>query len=289
MYKRILTKVFYLSLLLVSVHELFSQGSFLQLPHAEVELYYEDKGMGQPIIFISGWTMTSGFFSKQQAYFKDKYRVITYDPRSQGKSGKTLKGNTYGQHALDLREMILSLDLSQVILVGWSSGCLTSFAYLEKFGTDRLSKIVCIDETPKWIGNPSTEWVYGTFDDYRSSVKGFLQDERDPEGIVDWMLKEPIDSEDKAWMLTEMKKTPDDAAFKLYLDGMIADYTPVLKELNQDFPLLFMLREAWIGQGKAWLNEHVPGAETLPISSHAMFWEKPGEFNGMLEGFLDRD
>ncbi|MEL6252189.1 MAG: alpha/beta hydrolase [Bacteroidota bacterium] len=284
-----MSNIFCLAFILISINDVFSQGSYLQLPNAEIKLYYEDVGKGKPIIFITGWTMTSAFFKNQQAHFKDKYRVIAYDPRSQGRSDKTQRGNTYAQHALDLREMILSLDLSEVILVGWSNGCLTSFAYLEEFGNDKISKIVCIDETPKWIGDPSTEWVYGTFDDYRSSVKGFLNDERDPEGIVDWMLKEPVDETDKAWMLAEMKQTPDHATFKLYLDGMIADYTDVLKELDQGFPLLFMLREDWIGQGKVWLDKHVPGAETIPISSHAMFWEKPEEFNGMLERFLERD
>ena len=264
-----------------------AQESFIYVQDKKVKLYYEEVGNGQAMLFIPGWTMTAGFFKKQKAHFKDQYRVITYDPRGQGRSDKTFQSNTYAQHAMDLRDMILSLNLSKVILVGWSSGCLTIYSYLDQFGIDQVARIICIDEPPKWIGDSSKEWVYGDFEGYRSSLEGLLTSRKsDAGGVIDWMLKEPVDSLEKQWMLEEMMLTPDYVALSLFVDGMISDYTDVLKKLDRTTSILFLLRDSWYERGKTWLNQHIPSAEVKPISSHAMFWEKPEKFNDLVEDFL---
>lgn len=287
MYRILLNSLLILCSIFCAGNSTKAQGAYLELPNEDLAIYCEDEGTGQPIIFIPGWTMTTGFFQKQKKYFKDGYRVICYDPRSQGRSEKTLKGNTYEQHARDLREIIVMLDLSEVILIGWSSGCLTIYDYLQQFGTERVDRMVLIDEPPKWIGNNEKEWVYGTFDDYRSSLHGLLNNRRpDAYGIVDWMLKEPIDSLQKNWMVSEMMLTPDHVALSLYVDGMIADYSETLRGIKGSTPTLFLLRDSWYESGSAWLKNHVPTAETYAITSHAMFWERPVEFNRTLERFL---
>ncbi len=290
MYKNFETRFYALLLLILLFQAAESQGTFIENLNGEIDIYYEDTGTGQPIIFIPGWTMTSGFFKKQTEYFKSEYRVISYDPRSQGRSKKTMERNTYKQHARDLKGIIDSLGISETILVGWSSGCLTIFEYLDQFGTDRIKQIVFIDETPKWIGDPGKEWVYGSFNGYRSSLKGLL--ERRPSGaygIIDWMLDKPIDSLTRNWMVSEMIMTPNHAALSLYIDGMASDYTDVLRNFDSTTPALFLLRESWFDKGKSWLKNVIPSAEIFPISSHAMFWEHPEEFNLLMEQFFEKN
>jgi non-heme chloroperoxidase len=67
-----------------------------------VDLYVEETGAGRPLVFIPGWTMTTEVFARQVARFAADYRVITYDPRCQGRSSKTLHGVNYAQHGRDL-------------------------------------------------------------------------------------------------------------------------------------------------------------------------------------------
>lgn len=265
-----------------------AQDKFLKVDDGRVSMYYEDKGDGQAMIFVPGWTMTTEFFRRQKSFFSNEYRYISYDPRGQGRSEKTKGGHHYAQHAEDLRDLIDELEVDDVILVGWSSGCLTMYEYLRKYGHDKLDKLVFIDEPPKWIGDPNTEWVYGSFDGYRGSLKDLITNHKEGAGgVVDWMLQEPVEPQVKNWMIKEMAKTPDYVAVSLYIDGLISDYVKEVREIGS-LPALFMVRESWHQQVSNWLKTNAPKSQSVAISSHAMFWEKSQEFNAMLSSFLKK-
>ncbi len=276
-------KLFNLLLILFLTFPVFGQGDYFTLADG-AKLYVEEKGKGQTILFIPGWTMTLRFFEKQMEHFSKDYHVITYDPRGQGRADKTTHKNTYANHAADLRELILQKDLNEILLVGWSSGCLTMYEYLRVYGADRISKLVFIDEPPKWIGDVEKEWVYGTFEDYRSSLKEMLSKPSEPNSIIDWMLNDPIDNPTRMWMREEMLMTPPYVALSLYIDGLACDYNEEVRKL--EVPSLFMVRKSWYNKVKDWLKSNAPKAEVEAISSHAMFWERPHEFNKMLAFFL---
>ncbi len=267
---------------------LFAQESFIKLPNEDLNLFVEDVGNGQPVIFIPGWTMTTEFFKHQKDHYAKEFRYVSYDPRSQGKSTKTENGNTYEVHAQDLHHLITELKLENAILVGWSSGCATIFEYVQQYGTKSLDQLVFIDEPPKWIGDSETEWVYGTFDGYRGSLKNLLND---PEGyakaVVDWMLETEISKTVEDWMIAETLQTPKYAALSLYIDGLISDYNEIVKSIDGKIPALYMVRDNWYNDASHWLHTHAPNAKTVPITSHAMFWENPEKFNQLLDGFLN--
>lgn len=276
----------WLCLCLVSVgFSVHAQGKFIQLPEQEVKLYYEDTGSGRPLVFIPGWTMTTRFFEKQKAHFSKTHRFISMDPRGQGQSEKTADKHTYEQHARDLHEFLETLNLKDAVLIGWSSGCITLFEYKKQFGNDRTDQFVFIDETPKWIGDIEKEWVYGSFEGYKGSLAGLLRG-RDPASTVDWMLGGKADSQERTWMVEEMLKTPDDVALRLYIDGVISDYTQTVKEINTKVPSVFLLRESWYAEAREWLDKEAPALAKDRISSHAMFWAEPVRFNQILERYL---
>lgn len=56
-----------------------------------VELYYEGRGHGDPIVFVPGWTASAGAFVHQVSHFSETNRVTTFDPRSVGRSTITLQ------------------------------------------------------------------------------------------------------------------------------------------------------------------------------------------------------
>lgn len=251
------------------------------------KLCYEDSGQGQTLLFITGWTMTYKFFDNQKDHFAATNRVVTYDPRGQGRSDKTTYKNTYADHAADLQELMEQLELEDVVLIGWSSGCLTIYEYLRAFGNERISKLIFIDEPPKWVGNKETEWVYGTFDGYRSSLKGMISKPSDPDGIINWMLNDPIEPETLEWMRKEILMTPPHVALSLYIDGLVSDYNQEVRSLEK--PALFLVRDDWYDYARAWLRKNSPVAEVKAISSHAMFWERPTTFNQILADFINNN
>jgi 3-oxoadipate enol-lactonase len=58
-----------------------------------VEYHYTDTQHGEETIFFAHGLLWSGFmFHKQEAFLKDKYRVITYDHRGQGKTQASADG-----------------------------------------------------------------------------------------------------------------------------------------------------------------------------------------------------
>ena len=108
-------------------------GHYL-LIEPDLELYYEDKGEGDPLLMIPGITMTTEVFARQFEYFSKTRRVITIDPRSQGRSSKVLHGNHYAQHGRDLDTLIRAMDLKNICLLGWSSGNFDVWSYIDQFG-----------------------------------------------------------------------------------------------------------------------------------------------------------
>jgi len=282
-----LMKVFLTFFLAISGIGVFGQRSSMINVGDGAELYYVEKGKGEVLIFIPGWTMTTEFFDQQINSLSESYRVVSFDPRSHGRSTKETEGNTYAQHAKDLKVLIDALQLKEVVLIGWSSGCHTVFAYFREFGTANIKSAVLIDETPKWIGDVNSEWVYGTYEDYHSAVRGILETRReDAVGIAKWMAARELTQSELNWMVDQMLQTPTYAAFMLYIDSLFSDYSSDLIDADKKIPMLVLLRDSWIEQGRTWLAANAPNAKVRSIKSHLMFWEEPEEFNRKIKTFL---
>jgi non-heme chloroperoxidase len=148
-------------------------GKFLEVEPG-VEIYYEERGAGKPIIFIPGWTFSTEFFAHQLEHFSKAYRAIAIDPRSQGRSSKALHGNDYATHGKDLARLIQALDLKDVVLVGWSFGCLGSWAYVRQEGLQNLRAVVSIDLSPKPLCVNDQDWVEGPLDEIAEAYNTYL-------------------------------------------------------------------------------------------------------------------
>jgi non-heme chloroperoxidase len=106
-----------------------------------VELYYEDHGTGQAVVLIHGYPLDGTSWERQsRELLAAGYRVITYDRRGFGRSSKVETGYDYDTFASDLDKVLTTLDLSDVILVGFSMGTGELARYAKLFGTDRIAK-----------------------------------------------------------------------------------------------------------------------------------------------------
>jgi non-heme chloroperoxidase len=87
----------------------------------DIELFYEDQGQGQPVVLIHGYPLDGHSWELQtRELVASGYRVITYDRRGFGDSSKVAEGYHYDTFAADLNVLLETLDLREVILVGFS-------------------------------------------------------------------------------------------------------------------------------------------------------------------------
>ncbi|PRZ04175.1 pimeloyl-ACP methyl ester carboxylesterase [Isoptericola sp. CG 20/1183] len=108
----------------------------------DIEIYYEDHGSGQPVVLIHGYPLDGNSWELQARELLDAgYRVITYDRRGFGRSSKVGTGYDYDTFAADLDAVLETLDLRDVILVGFSMGTGELARYVRNHGHERVAKL----------------------------------------------------------------------------------------------------------------------------------------------------
>ncbi|MEV0804553.1 alpha/beta hydrolase [Kribbella sp. NPDC050281] len=119
---------------------------------AAIELHYEDHGSGQPVVLIHGYPLNGASWEKQErALLGAGYRVITYDRRGFGKSSQPTVGYDYDTFAADLDKLLTQLDLTDVVLVGFSMGSGEVTRYLGTYGSARVAKAVLMGAIPPYL------------------------------------------------------------------------------------------------------------------------------------------
>ncbi|MBA0049739.1 alpha/beta hydrolase [Streptomyces sp. AJS327] len=109
----------------------------------DIELHYEDKGAGQPVVLIHGYPLDGNSWEGQvPALLAAGHRVITYDRRGFGKSAQPATGYDYDTFAADLHAVMETLDLRDAVLVGFSMGTGEVARYLSTYGSGRVAKAV---------------------------------------------------------------------------------------------------------------------------------------------------
>ena len=112
---------------------------------ADIEIYYEDHGGGQPVVLIHGYPLSSRAWDKQvPVLLEDGHRVITYDRRGFGKSSQPASGYDYDTFAADLNILLEHLDLRDAVLAGHSMGTGEVTRYLGRYGSARAAKGVLV-------------------------------------------------------------------------------------------------------------------------------------------------
>ncbi|MGW0872130.1 alpha/beta fold hydrolase [Streptomyces sp. NPDC002740] len=110
-----------------------------------VDIFYKDWGSGQPVVFSHGWPLNADAWDGQLRLVADNgLRGIAHDRRGHGRSGQPWGGNHMDRYADDLAELLETLDLRDVILVGHSTGGGEVARYLGRHGTGRVAKVVLL-------------------------------------------------------------------------------------------------------------------------------------------------
>lgn len=185
-------------------------GSYVEVAPG-VDIYYEDEGAGAPLVLIPGWTFTTRVFDHQFAAFAGSHRVISFDPRSHGRSTVTSDGNNYTTQAADLAVLLAHLEVENPVILGWSAGSLTGWHHVRNRGTGGIRGFVSVDMPPLGMSCEPDDWVEGAIGDLAGFFQG-VQTAQGQRGVVTWyadnvMIEGEISPEVTAWVVEQSLAT----------------------------------------------------------------------------------
>lgn len=111
-----------------------------------VSLSYWKAGKGTPLIFVPGWSSHGAEYINIIHLLKEDFEVYVLDQRNHGLSEKLYIENHISRLSADLNDFINVLKIEKAHLCGWSMGCSVIWGYIDLFGTNKIEKLVFIDE-----------------------------------------------------------------------------------------------------------------------------------------------
>lgn len=260
-----------------------------------VKIHYMEKGKGKPLVIIPGWAQSANVMKKQLA-LSDEYRVIILDMRGHGDSDKPEYGYRIHRLSKDLHEVLVALNLKKVNLMGWSMGCSVAWGYWDLFGSERLSKLILVEEptiiaklpsmSPEEILKTGAVWeveeAMETLNIIAEDTENFVR------GYVPSMLYNDIGSEEVEWLCQESLKTPGEYASPLMLNHMFADWRDVIPRITIPTLVIGTTKSLIPWESMQAISGEIPDSqfEVFQEASHMVFYEKPEEFNAVVREFL---
>jgi pimeloyl-ACP methyl ester carboxylesterase len=108
----------------------------------DTDLFYQERGSGQPLVFIHGNSSCSDAWFQQFEAFGDRYRVIAYDSVNHGRSSNSPRGEEEPDRADELQGFIETLTLERPVLAGTSMGGDTVQRWAARHPSDAAALIV---------------------------------------------------------------------------------------------------------------------------------------------------
>jgi pimeloyl-ACP methyl ester carboxylesterase len=110
-------------------------------PVNDVELFYQIRGEGMPLILLHGGLGHSGHWKNQLSVLSKHYKVITVDSRGHGRSTMTEQQISFALMASDVIALMDYLEIEKAHILGWSDGGNIGL-YLAIHHPERLIKVV---------------------------------------------------------------------------------------------------------------------------------------------------
>jgi 3-oxoadipate enol-lactonase len=117
----------------------------------ETSLHYETHGFERDnpvIVFLNGMSQTTQHWKSHARTLHERYRVITYDARGQGKSDVPTSPPTIERHADDLLAILDAVDVGKVHLVGFSHGARVALGFSARY-PERVASLVLVSATAR--------------------------------------------------------------------------------------------------------------------------------------------
>jgi non-heme chloroperoxidase len=202
-------------------------------------LFYRDWGVGRPVLFCSGWALSSIQWLYQMTSLSDAgARVIAYDRRGHGRSDDPGSGFDYDTLADDLAVLIEHLDLTQAMLVGHSMGGGEIVRYLTRHGSERVSRVCLIGSTLPFSeqadDNPAgipAELLEAARGQWREDFGSWIEENEAPY-FGDGLPGCQVGSVLREWTRADLLSTSLRALIEFNRLGAATDFRPELADLQ---------------------------------------------------------
>ncbi len=254
-----------------------------------VNIFYEERGEGRPIVLIHGWSANHQSFLLGLDGLEDK-KIVLYDLRGHGESDRVDYGLTIERLADDLHELIEHLKLEKPALVGWSMGTTTILEYIRKYGDENISDFVIYDMTPKLVNDSS--WDMGLF-----HGKYTLDDAQKDLTKLNFSMNEfmehfitvcvPYLEGDALKTTLELSATNTPFVMSALWHGMVVgDYRDVLPKISVPTKICYGEKSTLYSKETAeYLKANIKNSEIIPFENctHFLVVENPTKFNQVLK------
>ncbi|MDY4031814.1 MAG: alpha/beta hydrolase [Pyramidobacter sp.] len=272
------------------MRELVKKGFFTTSDKARI--YYEDRGEGDPILFVPGHMCTTKFYIKNAEELGKTHRVLCIDNRGFGSSSKPLHGNDVERHADDIKELIDYLGLKNVMLLGWSLSGSIVVTYAHKYKCHALKGLGLIDAC-LFPFSPE-DWNTYNCKNYDMDAwnKKYLLWHTDIEQYVNNFVSrmdEYLSSEEVQTVKDEIMKTPPWIGFALHSDWIHTNADRLLKDIT--VPVIIFSGQS-LGHGYAMGRHYKKEVRTYcelheyDKGGHLLFYVEHETFNRQLREFL---
>ncbi|MDA0822786.1 MAG: alpha/beta hydrolase [Proteobacteria bacterium] len=269
-----------------------------------MQLNVVEKGRGHALVLIPGWSQTAQFYAKQLDGLSDHYRVIAIDMRGHGASPKPEHGYRIARLARDVYEFLRDQDLRDVAIAGHSMGASVLWSYLEHYGSERLGKLIFIDQSPCLTnsGNMTDQEILEagavfTPESLYTTARRVANEQA--AALADFeqaFFSAEIGVDDIALYTRESLKMPSSYAARLLIDHGSQDWRDVIRHVIPALKLPTLIVGGALGtivppQAMEWIAAQIPTSQLAIFSaeergSHFMFWENPQKFNELVRRFL---
>lgn len=158
-------------------------GKLVELNGAKI--YYEEYGIGQPLILIHGNGADIKSLENQIDFFKNKYRVIVADSRGHGRSELKTDSLTYDQMTKDWIQLVSYLKLDSLNILGWSDGGIIGLM-MGMSQTPKIKKIVAMGANLRPDTTAVNNWAP---ESVRENLIHAQEMVRKRDTSIDWNLK----------------------------------------------------------------------------------------------------
>ena len=262
--------------------------------------HYTTTGQGEALFFIHGFAATGGWWHHQASFLQDHCQVITIDLPGHGQT--PFMPLSLQDIAIDIRQLIVSLGLSQVTIVASSMGGLVAFE-LYRLMPQQIMRMSLVGSMPKFARTPT----YGAgldIEKIRTMSKQFqpqadppMADEGDYVAILDIFFRSLFskkEREAKSWLelkdFRQQQPLPDRAALQHFLEML--ERTDLRDKFSSVIcPLQFVAgSDDYICTPDVmqWMQEHAYNArfDVMAGGGHLPFLTDVHEYNRLLEDFL---
>src|SRR5574337_887963 len=253
-----------------------------------IELFYEEEGHGEPVVWIHGLGIDHRVWGLQMPLFSQHFRCLAFDNRDAGQSDRSPNSYTIQTLAADAIGLMDVLTIDRAHIVGLSMGgaiaqelaiahpdrvkrlvLVSTYTSSDRRGADVLNSFALMRTrfSREEYARATMPWVF-TYHDYL--IPGLV------EAATSRFLEDPY------FLPAEVYARQVEAALSHFSEDRLSRITAPTLIVNGDEDLMTPMRFAGT------LHEQIPGARLSVIhgGGHALILTRAGEFNQVVLSFL---